>query len=238
MSEPEKIGTIVKSMMKTMLDERCVQCKVRYKSADQVCCGYCLGIIKRQQQMTPKMIEKITLGLVEARYANATMDDIDLKICNQLRERESYQDVFIWGLPGRGKTYLMAALIRAYVGSGYECIRGSFDELCCLIRSTMSPASKQTEWEMTERLKSRDLLFIDDLGLRPELESNFAYQTFLLVLNKRQERMLPTFISSNKSLDRLRETLFDARIMSRLSMALVIEMTGEDRRRAFTVRPD
>jgi DNA replication protein DnaC len=41
--------------------------------------------------------------------------------------------------------------------------------------------------------------------------------------------MLPTFISSNKNIEQLGQS-FDARVASRLRTAVVIEMTGQDRR--------
>ncbi len=223
MKEPKPIGEI---LLPITFANRCKACEVRYKPQDSDYCDYCLDISCRRQKMTPKLVEKTVIDLVEPRYANATMNDIEPKIRNQLRSRTIYQDVFLWGKPGTGKTHTMAALIRAYVGAGYKCKRSSFDEFCSQIRSTMSPASKITEWEMTEELKSIDLLFIDDLGLRSEPESSFVYQTFFLILNKRQERLLPTFISSNKDFKRLKETLFDVRILSRLKEALIIEITG------------
>ena len=95
----------------------------------------------------------------------------------------------------------------------------------------MSPASDQTEWQLIEHLKNKDLLVIDDLGLRSRQETDFAYVTLYSILNKRQERLLPTFISSNKDLKRLRES-FDQRIVSRLEPALQIDMTGKDRRKS------
>jgi DNA replication protein DnaC len=180
--------------------------------------------------MTPARIEKIVIDLVEPKYADATMDDIDEEIKERLRERETYQDVFLWGPAGRGKTHLMAALIRSYASAGYDCMRISFEEFCCKLRSTMTPAATTTEWDLTEELKSVDILFIDDLGIGSKEASDYTYQTFFFMLNKRQERLLPTFISSNKNLDQLQQTLFDERIKSRLSEALIIEMKGEDRR--------
>lgn len=220
----------ISELLPTIFANRCKACRVRYKVKNSGYCAYCLDISQRRRNMTPALIEKTVIDLVEPKYANAVMDDIPPEIRNKLKVRLPYQDVFLWGPPGVGKTYTMAALIRAYVGAGHSCKRSSFDEFCCRIRSTMSPGSKTTEWDMAEELKSVDMLFIDDLGLRSEPESSFAYQTFFLILNKRQERLLPTFISSNKNLDRLKETLFDIRILSRLKEALIIEMTGEDRR--------
>ena len=94
----------------------------------------------------------------------------------------------------------------------------------------MSPASKQTEWEMVQPMKDVDILFIDDLGLKSKQESDFAYQILYTILNKRQERLLPTFISTNKNLDKLRDS-FDERIVSRLHTALKFKVVGKDRRK-------
>jgi DNA replication protein DnaC len=124
----------------------------------------------------------------------------------------------------------MAALIRHYIYEGFEVERINFDDFCVQVRSTMSPASKKTEWDLIEPLKDLDKLFIDDLGIRAKQETDFSYVTLYSILNKRQERQLPTFLSSNKTVAQLGQS-FDARIASRLSAALIIEMTGEDRRR-------
>ena len=94
----------------------------------------------------------------------------------------------------------------------------------------MSPATKKTEWDLIEPLKKVDMLFVDDLGLRSKRETEYAYITLYSILNKRQERLLPTFICSNKDLDRLRES-FDDRIVSRLQTAVIIRMDGQDKRK-------
>ena len=211
-------------------EHRCKVCKVRYKKNGIGLCDYCYTRAERKSRMTPAIVEKIVLGLVEPRYADAVITKVDTKVRDELRKRETEQDVFIWGKPGRGKTYIFAALIRAYTEVGYECARISFDEFCCQVRSTMQPAAKQTEWELTGKLKSVDLLFIDDMGISTKRASDFTYNTLFLILNKRQERLLPTFISSNKNPETLSKTLFDVRILSRLSAALTIEITGKDRR--------
>jgi DNA replication protein DnaC len=80
-------------------------------------------------------------------------------------------------------------------------------------------------------VKDVDVLAIDDLGLRSKQETDFAYVTLYSILNKRQEKMLPTFISTNKTLEQLRSS-FDQRIVSRLESALKIEIKGIDRRLA------
>ena len=192
-------------------------------------CKRCIKVYERKHSLTTESAEKIIIGLVEPLYIDANLSDLDKGIAEQLLNVGYGRDVFVYGPVGTGKTHAMAALIRHYVYEGYECERINFDDFCVEVRSTMSPAATQTEWDMIEPLKQVDKLFIDDLGLRSKLETDFAYVTLYSILNKRQERMLPTFISSNKSIEQLGRT-FDARIASRLRTALIIELTGEDKR--------
>ena len=229
----ERAGTAAKELMERISGERCASCGVRVRMRNTDCCDVCSSRIKRKRDLTPTQIDRIVLGLVEPRYANAVIDDIDSGTRDLLRTRSQEQDVFFWGPPGVGKTYAMAAMIRSYVGDGYECMRSSFDEFCCRIRSNcFGPNPKESEMEATDQLKKVDMLFIDDLGLQSTPESDWVYRTFFLTLNKRQERLLPTIISSNKNPEQLKESLFDVRIISRLSTALVIEMKGKDKRKS------
>ena len=140
-----------------------------------------------------------------------------------------FQDLFVTGPVGTGKTHLMAALAKEFIYEGFRCTRINFDDFCVKVRSTMSPASRLTEWDLIEPMKNVDKLFIDDLGLRSKQETDFAYVTLYSILNKRQEKRLPTYISSNKTIDTLAQA-FDQRIGSRLKTAMVIELGGEDRR--------
>ena len=226
MQEAVKLGEILTKL----ISDRCENCGRRYRYKGKKWCKRCIDVYYRKEHITPESVDRAAVGLVEALYANATLDDIDLQIRSKLlNKREPEQDLFLYGLVGRGKTHIMAALIRHYLGEGFEIARICFDDFCVNVRSAMSFASKVTEREMVEPLKQVDMLFIDDLGLRSKQETDFAYVTFFSILDKRQERMLPTFISSNKDLDRLRES-FDERIVSRLQTALIIEIKGKDRR--------
>jgi DNA replication protein DnaC len=179
--------------------------------------------------LKPEKAEKIITEAVGARYADATLESIDSGIANKLLTLESGQDVFMFGPVGVGKTFAMAALFRHYIYEGFNCVRINFDDFCVQVRSTIGAASKQTEYELIEPLKQIDKLFVDDLGLRSKQESDFVYITLFAILNKRQERMLSTFVSTNKSIEQLGQN-FDSRIASRLKTALIISMAGRDRR--------
>jgi len=180
--------------------------------------------------MTDAAAERRILKLVGSLYLDAKLDDLDEQVREKLLALGNGQDVFMFGPVGTGKTHAMAALIRHYTYEGFQVERINFDDFCAQVRSTMSPVSRKTEWDLIEPLKEVDKLFIDDLGLRAKQETDFSYVTLYSILNKRQERRLTTFISSNKSIEQLGQS-FDARVASRLRTALLIEFTGQDRRR-------
>lgn len=215
------------------LSVRCENCGYGVKHKDKKglrkWCKRCIDVYRRLENLSPEQAEKTILRVVEPLYIDATLEDLDKEVREKLLNVENGQDVFMYGPVGTGKTYAMAAMIRDYIYSGYECTRINFDDFCVEVRSTMSPASKITEWDMIKPLKEVDILFIDDLGLRSRQETDFAYVTLYSILNKRQERRLPTFISSNKTIEQLGQS-FDERVASRLRTALVIEMAGKDRR--------
>lgn len=239
MAEPSKIGN-----QSLNLSAKCEKCGFGHKHTDSTglrkWCKRCIDVHHRKEALTPEGAECRILALVEPLYADATLETLDAGIRDKLLNLAYGQDVFMYGPVGTGKTHAMAALLRHYVYEGYNCQRINFDDFCVEIRSTMSPAATQTEWDLIEPLKAIDRLFIDDLGLRSKQETDFSYVTLYSILNKRQERLLPTFISSNKDIDKLGQQ-FDARVASRLRTAEIIELKGEDRRlrvKAGTEEPE
>jgi len=212
---------------------RCENCGYGLRHKDQTglrkWCKRCIDVYYRKEHLRPEKAERKILEMVGALYFEANIEDLDKDVQDALQELQTWRDVFMFGPVGTGKTHAMAALIRQYTYEGYVCERINFDDFCVKVRATMSPAATTTEWDMIEPLKQVDKLFIDDLGIRSKQETDFAYVTFYSLLNKRQERMLPTFISSNKTIEQLGKS-FDQRVASRLQTALVIEMTGPDRR--------
>ena len=230
--EAVKLDNILKQS--NHISDRCERCGYGFRHKDGMgrerkWCKRCIDTGERKSRLTAENAERRIFRLVGSLYAEAKLDDLDEQVRDKLLDLEYGQDLFLYGPVGTGKTYVMAALLRHYVYEGYECQRLNFDDFCVEIRSTMSPAAKKTEWKLIEPLKDIDKLFIDDLGLRSRQETDFAYVTLYSILNKRQERRLPTFISTNKSIEKLGQS-FDARIASRLQTALIIEMTGKDKR--------
>jgi len=209
--------------------KRCEICGYRLPEKNKRHCRRCAEVEYRKRNLDDEQKEKRIIQQVGERYANANLSDIDKEIRDKLLNIEYDQDIFVFGPVGVGKTYTAAALLRHYIYEGYQCKRINFDAFCVRVRSTFSAASKQTEWELSESLKNVDRLFVDDLGIGSKEQSDFAYHTFYELLNSRQERMLSTIITTNKSVEQLARS-FDARIESRLNLSLIIEMKGGDRR--------
>ena len=243
MEEPTKLS----DSLNHLSDNRCEKCGVRVKSyeiqtmfkdglqagtrkKEAGWCDRCIDVYRRKRDMSVKKKETLICEQVGPLYINSKLEDLDKIRAKKLKALKFGQDVFIHGSVGTGKTYAMAALLRHYVYEGYACRRINFDDFCIELRSTMSPGATETEWSVIKPLKSADKLFIDDLGLRSKQESDFAYVTLYSILNKRQEFMLPTFLTSNKTIDQIGQQ-FDARIASRLRTAEIIEMNGKDRRK-------
>lgn len=234
MNEPEKLGQILPQVLPhPESDSICEKCKRDFKHSDKngsrlKWCKRCIDIYNRQKSLSVSKAEKEIVEAVGTRYAQATIEDLEPEIRGKLLSAEPSQDIFLFGDIGVGKTYAMAALYRYYIYEGFECRRINFDDFCVLVRSTFTRASKITEYELVEPLKRVDKLFLDDLGLKND-ETGFAYMTLFAILNKRQERMLPTLITTNKTVEELGRS-FDARVESRLKAAMIIKMTGKDRR--------
>ena len=85
-----------------------------------------------------------------------------------------------------------------------------------------------TALEYLNSVASSPFLAIDDLGA--EKPTEYVRQATYYLLNYREMRLLPTFITSNFSMDFLNDNI-DPRISSRIAgMCEVIRMDGKDRR--------
>ncbi len=141
----------------------------------------------------------------------------------------------LWGQPGVGKSYAMAALVRHYILIGSSVGRVGYEMLCLKIRDTFKAGSTQGELDVIRPLLEVDKLFVEDVGTTVSAghqESDFSLRTFLVLLDKRLEACKPTFIPNNKGVEQLSKS-FDKRIASRLQQACeIIQLAGEDRRAA------
>lgn len=138
----------------------------------------------------------------------------------------------LWGTPGSGKTYAMAALAKSYIASGFIVRREHWEMLCLKLRDTFNPSAKQTEWQIIEPLVNCDKLFLEDIGTSKRMEtkeSDFSVRTLQVLIDIRMEHCRSTFVTTNKSIETLSAS-FDERIADRLRTFEVFQMKAASKR--------
>ena len=143
--------------------------------------------------------------------------------------------LYLYGPAGTGKTIYAAALLmemkkRTWFALNGTYIQGKFVHTLTLLDEIRSCYSQEKDAALlVKQYSEADVLVLDDLGV--ERETEWVLQTLYLIINNRYENMLPTIITSNLSLDNLRDRLQDERITSRIcEMCRVKAFDGEDYR--------
>ena len=138
-----------------------------------------------------------------------------------------YHNLFFYGTVGTGKTFLSNCAAKELIESGHSVIyfsaAGLFD---LLSRYSFDYKSKEDERERYADLYQCDLLIVDDLGT--ELTNQFVASRLFSLLNQRNKKKKATVISTNLSLEELRDRYSD-RIFSRITSHYELcKLTGPD----------
>lgn len=157
-------------------------------------------------------------------YAHACCPEGEAAYRRALDGRGTY----LWGLPGRGKTYAAAAAVRMAVEGG---------ETARLVTAKALLDAVKDGWDggdrgALDRAARYRVLALDDLGM--ERPTEWAMETITGLIDARVSAGLPTIVTSNYSLGELRDRwggMPGMRIASRLGGACErVEMAGADRR--------
>ncbi|MBQ9989439.1 MAG: ATP-binding protein [Lachnospiraceae bacterium] len=138
-----------------------------------------------------------------------------------------YHNLFFYGTVGTGKSFLSGCIAKELIDSGHSVIYFSavalFDRIS---RHTFDYQAKDELNDLYEDLYSCDLLIIDDLGT--EVTNAFSSSQFFSCLNERILRKKSIIISTNLSLQELRDRYSD-RIFSRITSNFdLCKITGPD----------
>jgi len=185
------------------------------------------------EKLPPEEQERLIGTTIPKLFMPARLEHLTAELQETVSKLSENTGLMLWGKQGVGKTYAMAAIIREYISQGCLVARIGYEMLCLRIRDTYKPNAKETELSVIEPLNKVDKLFIEDVGTTVSLgrqESDFSLRTFLVLIDQRLEACLPTFITTNRTLEQLKDS-FDERIASRLVQACqVIKLTGKDKR--------
>jgi DNA replication protein DnaC len=141
-----------------------------------------------------------------------------------------YRNLFFCGTVGTGKSFLSCCIAKELMADGQSILYFSASSLFQKISEfTFGTKEKETLSFFKNDLTQCDLLIIDDLGT--ELVNSFVASELFSILNERHLNEKSTIISSNLSLEEIRDYYSD-RIFSRLvSNYDFFRFTGQDIRK-------
>lgn len=205
-----------------------------YVASDQ--CAECGKKEDERLQYERKVDEIFRLGGLKARHEIMGLDNYKPTTENQrniLASLNEYSDgnIFIFGPVGTGKTHLISGLIRRIVEErlAWFKFRTGVDMLY-EIRSTFNYGDPGETDRMIDKFTRTDILIIDDLGA--EKSTEWARETFYMIIDRRYNMMKRTFITSNLSPKELANKLNDRLVSRLIEGAMILKIDGKDYRLA------
>ena len=142
-------------------------------------------------------------------------------------EENDRRNIIFSGNTGVGKTYLSNCIAKVLLDRYYSVIYLSAKELFeALVKVKMEKSEDQKYLLLIEEVYESDMLIIDDLGT--ELSNHFTTTEFFHIINRRVNTEKSTIISTNLSLDEMRD-IYSERVTSRIRKSFMyIRLFGND----------
>lgn len=139
------------------------------------------------------------------------------------------ENLLLIGKTGTGKTHISTAIARELIHRGYDVIYDSTQNIISDFESDRFKNNYGKEENKSDKYLDCTLLIIDDLGT--EFSNAFTVSALYNLLNTRQNKDLPTIISTNLSPEELARK-YEDRIYSRIigSGTKVLPFEGKDKR--------
>ncbi len=188
----------------------------------------------------PKNIQEVSLAQIDATVERAELIDQVYRFIEEYIQapRNFHRGLYLYGRFGVGKTYILGAMANELAGHGYESAMVHFPSFSYEVKQAISD---NTTSEKIDPLRQAPILVIDDIGA-DSMSSWLRDDVLGVILQHRMQEQLPTFFTSNFSLDELEthltysqkgenEPIKAKRIMERVRyLAKPVELDGENRR--------
>ena len=137
------------------------------------------------------------------------------------------RNIIFSGNTGVGNTYLSNCIAKVLLDRYYSVIYLSAKELFeALVKVKLEKSEDQKYLLLIEEVYESDMLIIDDLGT--ELSNHFTTTEFFHIINRRVNTEKSTIISTNLSLDEMRD-IYSERVTSRIRKSFMyIRLFGND----------
>ncbi len=138
-----------------------------------------------------------------------------------------HKNILFYGSVGTGKSFLSGCIAKDILDKGYSVIYFSAVSLFeALAKETFENKSKEDLYNLYEYIYNCDLLIVDDLGT--EIANSFVSNQLFSCINERNLRKKSTIISTNLSLEQIRDRYSD-RVFSRIiSTYTACKLSGAD----------
>ena len=169
----------------------------------------------KQKMANSKTSNKVKTEFIPKRVLTYTFENLSrnrekgilareiIKICKNIINKQSTRGVYVYGPTGTGKTYLMGSIYNYFKQNGKEPAILYYPEFIRKIKSKISNNSYDLYIDL---IRDEEILIIDDIGA--ENITEFIRDEILgPIINHREAEKLPTFFSSNLSIDDLSELL-------------------------------
>lgn len=134
--------------------------------------------------------------------------------------------IYMYGETGLGKTHLSLAIAGEAIEKGFGVVYGSAQNLLSKLEREKFGSYGESASATEDLLLQCDLLVLDDLGA--EFSTKFTVSAIYNIINSRMAAGLPTIISSNITLDEMRER-YTSRVVSRIiGTYVMLEFVGSD----------
>lgn len=173
----------------------------------------------KQKVANSKTTNKIKTEFVPKRVLTYTFENLSrnkekgilatevIKVCKSILNNRTRRGIYIYGPTGTGKTYLMGCIYNYFKQNGREPAILYYPEFIRKIKSKISNNSYDLYIDL---IRDEEILIIDDIGA--ENITEFIRDEVLgPIINHREAEKLPTFFSSNLSIDDLSELLSNGR---------------------------